>query len=62
MPVLFGLISQIGKPPESSPGGPGIGLALVKCLVEMHGGTVTAQSPGPSRGWGTDHDVERDGQ
>ncbi len=31
-------------------GGLGIGLTLVHSLIEMHGGTVTAESPGPGRG------------
>jgi CheY-like chemotaxis protein len=35
---------------ERSTGGLGIGLALVRGLVGMHGGTVTAESPGPGQG------------
>jgi CheY-like chemotaxis protein len=46
LPGLFMLFSQVTPSLERSPGGLGIGLALVKGLVEMHGGSVAAQSAG----------------
>lgn len=47
---VFEMFSQGGGPPENSRGGLGIGLHLVRRLVELHGGTVTATSPGPGYG------------
>ena len=47
---IFDMFSQVDRSIERSTGGLGIGLALVKGLVEMHGGTVTAESDGPGKG------------
>jgi two-component system CheB/CheR fusion protein len=47
---LFELFSQIDPEAEASAGGLGIGLALVKGLVERHRGTVIAHSEGPGKG------------
>ncbi|WP_246523586.1 PAS domain S-box protein [Gemmata palustris] len=48
--AVFDMFSQVDRSTERSRGGLGIGLALVKGLVEMHGGTVTAESAGPNKG------------
>ncbi len=47
---VFDIFSQVDRSIERATGGLGIGLALVKGLVEMHAGTVTAQSGGPGMG------------
>jgi PAS domain S-box-containing protein len=49
LPHIFEIFSQARPAPESQ-GGLGIGLSLVKGLVELHGGTVEASSSGPGRG------------
>ncbi|MBX6313363.1 MAG: PAS domain-containing sensor histidine kinase [Isosphaeraceae bacterium] len=50
LPHVFDLFVQGERSLARSQGGLGIGLTLVKRLVELHGGTVTASSPGPDRG------------
>jgi PAS domain S-box-containing protein len=50
LPTIFDMFSQVDRSIERSSGGLGIGLALVKGLVEMHGGTVAAASDGEGRG------------
>ncbi|HJX28828.1 MAG TPA: PAS domain S-box protein [Thermoanaerobaculia bacterium] len=50
LPNVFEMFSQVDRTIERSAGGLGIGLALVKGLVEMHGGTVQAESPGEGQG------------
>ncbi|MCU0703767.1 MAG: response regulator [Fimbriiglobus sp.] len=50
LPRVFDLFVQVPDHQPLAQGGLGIGLSLVKRLVEMHNGTVTVHSPGPSRG------------
>lgn len=50
LPKVFDLFTQVGRTVDRSQGGLGIGLSLVKRLVEMHGGTVSAESAGAGAG------------
>jgi PAS domain S-box-containing protein len=50
LPRVFDLFVQSERAQDRSQGGLGIGLTLVKSLVELHGGTVEAHSEGPGRG------------
>jgi PAS domain S-box-containing protein len=49
-PRVFDLFTQAKRSSDRSQGGLGLGLALVKNLVELHGGSVVCDSPGPGRG------------
>ena len=50
LPVIFNLFTQLDRTSGHAQGGLGIGLALVRRLVEMHGGSVTAHSEGVGKG------------
>jgi PAS domain S-box-containing protein len=50
LPHIFDLFTQADRSLDRSQGGLGIGLSLVQRLVELHGGTVTAHSPGLKQG------------
>jgi PAS domain S-box-containing protein len=47
---VFDLFAQAERTPDRSTGGLGLGLALVKSLVELHGGSVAAASEGIGKG------------
>jgi len=47
---IFEMFTQLDRSLLKSQGGLGIGLTLVKRLVEMHGGSVEARSAGPGKG------------
>ncbi len=49
-PLVFDMFMQVDRTASRAQGGLGIGLTLVKRLVEMHGGSVAVQSPGPHLG------------
>jgi CheY-like chemotaxis protein len=50
LPRIFQLFAQVETASDRSQGGLGIGLSLVKGLIEMHGGKIEAHSEGPGRG------------
>jgi PAS domain S-box-containing protein len=50
LPVVFDLFTQGSRTLDRAQGGLGLGLALVRKLVELHGGQVSASSPGQGQG------------
>ena len=50
LPQIFDLFVQSNRSLDRSQGGLGIGLSVVRRLIEMHGGRVSAASDGPGRG------------
>ncbi len=50
LPRIFDLFAQAERGLDRSQGGLGVGLTVCKQIIEMHGGTVVASSPGWDRG------------
>jgi CheY-like chemotaxis protein len=50
LPRIFELFTQGKQTSERAQGGLGLGLAIARQLMEMHGGTLRAESPGKGRG------------
>jgi signal transduction histidine kinase len=50
LPKIFDLFTQGARAAGDPKGGLGVGLTLVRSLVELHGGTVSASSAGPGLG------------
>lgn len=50
LPSIFGLFQQLPGGKQYSQGGLGVGLALVRLLTQLHGGTVSAHSAGVGQG------------
>jgi PAS domain S-box-containing protein len=50
LPRIFDIFAQGAPNPSAVHGGLGVGLSLVRKLVELHGGRVEARSPGPGQG------------
>lgn len=50
LPHVFDMFSQVSRARDRAQGGLGIGLSLVKRLVELHGGSIQAESDGRGKG------------
>jgi signal transduction histidine kinase len=50
LPLLFNRFRQVESAPSRAHGGLGLGLAIVRQLAELHGGTVRVQSAGAGQG------------
>jgi signal transduction histidine kinase len=47
---LFGRFQRLSAKPTAGESSTGLGLSIVKRIIDMHGGTVTAESAGPGQG------------
>jgi signal transduction histidine kinase len=47
---VFDMFTQVDRTLDRAQGGLGVGLTLVRRLMDLHGGSVTAESPGPDQG------------
>jgi signal transduction histidine kinase len=47
---LFGRFQRLSAKPTAGESSTGLGLSIVKRIIDMHGGEVTAASPGPNKG------------
>jgi PAS domain S-box-containing protein len=50
LPLVFDMFTQGERTPDRAQGGLGLGLALVKSIVDLHGGSVQANSDGMGKG------------
>ena len=50
LPTIFEMFTQVRPDRSTRHGGMGIGLALARSLVSLHGGTLSAESDGPGKG------------
>ena len=50
MSRLFGRFQRLSAKPTAGESSTGLGLSIVKRIIDMHGGEVTAESAGPNKG------------